>query len=190
MKTDIYNNMNENGGGLAVNITGKYESNRKALADMDGNKRTAGEVAQSLRKKGYSIKANDIKSICEEWHHAGFIPASAGGGMARTFYTRKSDDEILSEIEESRKTEEKARNTIVTGFYYIWDHDYSGYRGKKRNYKMLKWYEGTELNQPRNFTICDRKFYLSHKHIQASYYGWDEPTIMDIKSKNCDLIKS
>lgn len=47
--------MNSNGGGLAVNVTGKFESNRNALARMSSEKRTAGQAAQSLRKRGLSI---------------------------------------------------------------------------------------------------------------------------------------
>src|SRR5690606_9839620 len=106
---DIVQNMNANGGGLAVNITGRYESNRKALADLDNEKRTAGEVAKSLRKDGHAIYAAEIKKVCEEWHHAGFKPKSAGGGMARTFYTSKSNAQVLEDLEKLRKEEARKK---------------------------------------------------------------------------------
>lgn len=91
-KDEIRRNMNEYGGGLAVNLTGKYESNRHALAKMNDNKRTAGECAQSLRKKGYQVKHTDIKPYCEEWHHAGFIPKY---GMKKTYFTKKTDEHLI-----------------------------------------------------------------------------------------------
>ena len=95
MKKEIINNMNESGGGLAHNITGKYESNRHALAKQNFEKRTAGEVAESLRKKGIKIIASDIKPHCEEWHHAGFYKGNNGRTMSRTYFTKKTDEEIL-----------------------------------------------------------------------------------------------
>jgi len=173
MKNLIQNNMNLNGGGLAVNITGRYESNRKALADMNEEKRTAGQVAQSLRKKGHSIKANDIKEFCEEWHHAGFVPKK---GMGRTFYTKKSDEKILKEFNEEQKRLKIASQTKISGFYYTWEREYTGSYGKKRNYKVCHFFEGTELQVPRNFTECTREeFEASSLYEGQKFYEWDEP---------------
>lgn len=94
--------MNANGGGLAVNITGKYESNRHAIACME--KYTFGDCAKHLRsKKGgaFDITAADLLRLYKnvygepEWHHAGFLPKSYGGGMKKTFFC----DELISKKE-------------------------------------------------------------------------------------------
>jgi hypothetical protein len=176
MKNQIRNNQNVNGGGLAVNITGRYESNRKTLADLDGNKRTAGQVAQSLRRSGHKITATMVKRVCTEWHHAGFIPGRKG--MARVYYTTLSNVEILDAIEELNKKEEELYNSVVTGFYYEWSFDYGGRYGKKRNYKVCRWYEGSELDKPRNLTNCTREeFDKSALYEGKEFFGWDEPSL-------------
>lgn len=126
MKDEIYKNMNVNGGGIAVNITGKWESNRNALARMDITKRTAGQVALSLRKKGYDYKATDIKEICEEWHHAGFYRKDGKSIMSRTFYTQKTDEQIIEELgqnlskQQLEKQKAAARQRFLTkkGVYF------------------------------------------------------------------------
>lgn len=93
MKEDIIRNMNQNGGGLATSITGKFESNRHALAKME--KLTFGEVASELRKKkngGFDINAKKLLEIYRElfgepeWHHAGKLPKQYGGGMKKTYF--------------------------------------------------------------------------------------------------------
>src|SRR5690606_13240168 len=150
---------------------------RKALADLDNEKRTAGEVAKSLRKDGHAIYAAEIKKVCEEWHHAGFKPKSAGGGMARTFYTSKSNAQVLEDLEKLRKEEARKKSTTIEGFYYEWDHDYSGYRGKKRNFKRVYFFQGAEASKPRNFTFCTKKEYEeSDLYDGKAFYGWDEPS--------------
>lgn len=91
--SQIENNKNFNGGGLAVNITGRYESNRHAIAKIE--KVTFGEAVKFLKtKKGgnFQISANLLldayrAAIGEpEWHHAGFLPKSYGGGMKKTYF--------------------------------------------------------------------------------------------------------
>lgn len=93
LQDEIKNNMNVNGGGLAVNITGRWESNRHALAR--NNKYTFGEAAKELRLKrggGFKVTATELLSIYRtlfgepEWHHAGFLPKSYGGGMKKTYF--------------------------------------------------------------------------------------------------------
>lgn len=179
LKESIKENMNSNGGGLAVEITGKYESNRNAIARNDEEKRTAGQVAQSLRKKGIQLYAKDIKPLLTEWHHAGFIHKSAGGGMARTFYTKKSDEEVLKEYEELQTKIKIKQETKVTGFYYVWQSDYSGSYGKKRNFKVCKFFKGSELNRPKyNFIKCtEKEFENSDLYDGQKFYGWDEPKL-------------
>lgn len=92
-KSEIYNNMNGNGGGLATNITGKFESNRHALARAE--KYTFGEVVKELAKKkngGFKISASELLNVytelfgVPEWHHAGALPKGYGGGMKKTYF--------------------------------------------------------------------------------------------------------
>lgn len=93
LKQSIEKNMNHKGGGLAVNVTGKYESNRHAIAKME--KVTFGDAASFLSKKkngGLKITAKELLSAYfkikgePEWHHAGFLPKSYGGGMKKTYF--------------------------------------------------------------------------------------------------------
>ncbi len=105
LEDTIRENQNFNGGGLATEITGKFESNRNALAKLDENKRTAGQVAASLRRQGHKVYAKDVKVFCEEWHHAGYNPNTKSMGIV--YYTLKSDEEILSDLIEAKEEEIK-----------------------------------------------------------------------------------
>lgn len=183
---------NQNGGGLSVEVTGKYTSVRHAKAKENG-KLTSGEASKTLRKKGLKISAKELVEVYKllfgtepEWHHAGFYKNAGRSTMGRTFFfTERQINEIESRIgeieilrEEKRKEEERKANSVITGFYYIWDHDYSGRYGKKRNYKVLKAYKGSELKTPKNFTSCNEsQFRRVLENEGKNYYGWDEPTI-------------
>lgn len=98
-------NKNCNGGGLAVNITGRYESNRHAIAKIE--KVTFGDCVKFLKtKKGgsFAITANDLLDAYRlvkgepEWHHAGFLPKSYGGGMKKTYFldTIPTKEEVIT----------------------------------------------------------------------------------------------
>lgn len=184
MKNLIQENQNANGGGLATGITGLFESNRNALAKMDVEKRTAGEVAQSLRKKGHEIYAKDLKPLMDEWHHAGKLPKHLGGGMAKVYYTAKTDNEILLMLEEQEKEKiaqkelnRKLKRRVCYGYYWVWDSDnYSSY-GKRRNFKRTVFYKGNQLDKPQqNFTELSKKNYEALKHHEGEKtFGWDEP---------------
>jgi hypothetical protein len=194
----LINNQNETGGGLAVNITGKYVSNRHAIAKESG-KLTAGEAAKILSKiLNIKISAKELvagyKLIngCEpEWHHAGFYKGNHGSTMGRTFFFTNEQIEALAprwpEIEIKQKEIEiklqVAIETMIKGFYYSWDYDYSGRYGKKVNYKVLAIYEGNEIGKPRNFTTCtDVEFEQAKSKAGKKYYGWDEPKISEFQN--------
>lgn len=90
---ELENNKNSNGGGLASNITGKFESNRHAIAKM--TKYTFGQVAKELRTKrggGFDLTGARLLEIYRtvfgdpEWHHAGKMPRGYGGAMAKTYF--------------------------------------------------------------------------------------------------------
>lgn len=93
MITELRQNQNSNGGGLASNITGRFESNRHAIARIE--KFTFGEVSAHLKNKkngGLIISAGDLLEIytflfgSPEWHHAGKLPKQYGGGMKKTYF--------------------------------------------------------------------------------------------------------
>jgi len=77
------------GGGLSD--TGKKASNRHEDALNDEGKLTFGKAAQMFKKAtGCEIflinEIFDYSTPNAEWHHAGFLPKSYGGGMKKTFF--------------------------------------------------------------------------------------------------------
>lgn len=186
---------------MSVGVTGKYTSVRHELAKQSG-KHTAGEAAAMLSKilskndgeRKIKVSAKEIVAAYKllygrepEWHHAGFYKPKGGKStMGRTFFFTDNDVENLAkdwgkvtekekEIADERKVMAERK---VTGFYYNWDYDYSGNYGKKRNYKVLHSYEGSELGKPKNFTPCSQEELQTVKLFEGKkYYGWDEPTI-------------
>lgn len=169
-------NQNSNGGGLAHNITGRYESNRNALARLDDTKRTSGEVAKSLRKLGYNYKASEIKVVFEEWHHTGFYSK----GMGRTYYTRMTDEQVLAELSLRKIETQKKYENEIFAIGYEWKSDLSGYRGKKRNFKTLNVWKGSEIYKPKNYQQCSEAQYNNAvDKLGLEYFGWTEPNIND-----------
>lgn len=176
---------------LSFNETGKYTSERHELAKQSG-KLTAGEAAKILKKKGLTISAKETVEAFKlltgsepEWHHAGFYKGANGSTMGRTFFFTYDQVEMIfnrysetSEIRQKKETElQVKKETIIKGFYFVWDCDYNGKYGKKRNFKRLKVYEGNELDKPLNFTsLNDEEFEAAKAMAGKSYFGWDEPT--------------
>lgn len=76
------------GGGLD---SGKFASNRHEDARSDEGKLTIGEATQ-LFKKATGLDTDIVKEIIHyaapnmEWHHAGKLPKSYGGGMKKTYF--------------------------------------------------------------------------------------------------------
>jgi hypothetical protein len=91
-----YNTINHNddnysiGGGLDGN---KFASRRHEDAKDDLGKLTLGETTQ-LFKKATDLDIETIREIIQkavpnmEWHHAGKIPKSYGGGMKKTYFIK------------------------------------------------------------------------------------------------------
>lgn len=183
------------GGGLDA---GKFASNRHEDARSDAGKLTLGE-ATALFKRATKLESATVKSIIKsalpdmEWHHAGKLPKSFGGGMKKTYflnaeeivtiannwesYKRKFEEiEIAEQAEYDRKL-----TTEVIGYYYEWGYDYSGAYGKKRNHKVVHTYRGAEMGAPKNFSPCTEEEFFGFKLIEGrKYYGWDEPSTSDI----------
>lgn len=166
-----------------IGLTDKHVSERHYYASQ--NKLTIGQVAAKLRKQGNKVYAKGLLSLYKkiynrdpEWHHSGFYKSQGGKTMGRTFFLNEKEITELSNnlnlIIDTPK--EKQIEIQVCGFYYDWDYDYSGYRGKKRNYKVLQAYRGSISNTPKNFTQCTEEQFLNvQKNEGKKYYGWDEP---------------
>ena len=162
-------------------------------------KLTAGEAAKLLTKKvGSKVLAKDVKSLYithygrePEWHHSGFYQGGSGKTMGRTFFLSEEEVQTLADNyqailqkaadEQMRRDmeEKRQRENRVCGFYWTWDYDYRGNYGKKRTYKVLHVYEGTEWDKPgRNFTPCtEEQLEAIRPHVGKQYFGWDEPKL-------------
>lgn len=76
------------GGGLSA---AKFASNRHEDALNDEGKLTLGKATQ-LFKKATGLSTDEVKEILfyaipnMEWHHAGMLPKSYGGGMKKTYF--------------------------------------------------------------------------------------------------------
>jgi hypothetical protein len=78
----------EVGGGLAY---GKFASRRHEDANNDPGKVTLGKAVQMF-KKATGLETEKVKEVIKyavpnmEWHHAGKLPKSYGGGMKKTYF--------------------------------------------------------------------------------------------------------
>jgi len=88
------------GGGLA---DFKYESRRHENAKNDSSRITLGKANQ-LFAKATGLTVDEVSNIIKdavpymEWHHAGFLPKSYGGGMKKTYFL---NSEEIAEIAEN-----------------------------------------------------------------------------------------
>lgn len=84
-------NENNYGVGGGLTDTGKKASNRHEDALNDKGKLTFGKAA-AMFKKATGCEVAFINEIFDyavpnaEWHHAGFLPKSYGGGMKKTYF--------------------------------------------------------------------------------------------------------
>ena len=81
------------GGGLDSQ---KFASRRHEDAKYDDGKLTSGEINQLFKKAtlcelGYVKKIIDYAIPDPEWHHAGKLPKSYGGGMKKTYFYNSSE---------------------------------------------------------------------------------------------------
>jgi len=179
---------------LSLNYTGKYTSENHQNA-IDNGKLTAGETAKIVSKAvGYKLNVKSLNYLFfemfgrnPEWHHSGFY----GKKMGRTYFYKQDEVQLLitnfalyeSKIKafDLTKTNLKAKELeVVQGFYFSWSQDYGNAYGRKRNYKVLGWYQGIARERPNNFTPCDVDYYATNCHIRKNYYGWESPTLENI----------
>ena len=94
-----YRNIQQNddnysiGGGLDGS---KFASRRHEDAKYDEGKLTLGEATQ-LFKKATGLEIDTLREVIKyavpnmEWHHAGMLPKSYGGGMKKTYFLNASE---------------------------------------------------------------------------------------------------
>jgi len=101
-----YNENNyEVGGGLSGE---RFESNRHSDARNDSGKVTLGR-ANEMFAKATGLSTAQVKEIIMnhfsdiEWHHAGALPKSYGGGMKKTYFVNSEQIvELAENFEETR----------------------------------------------------------------------------------------
>lgn len=82
------------GGGLSTN---QFASNRHEDAKYDDGKLTFGKACQMFKKATGINDLDFIKEIIHyavpnmEWHHAGCLPKSYGGGMKKTYFLNSAE---------------------------------------------------------------------------------------------------
>lgn len=83
---------NEDNYSVGGGLSGKaFASRRHEDAKYDAGKLTLGQATQ-LFKKATSVDIDTVREIIEygvpnmEWHHAGKLPKSYGGGMKKTYF--------------------------------------------------------------------------------------------------------
>jgi len=159
-----FNNDNYSiGGGLDGE---RYASRRHEDAKIDGGKLTLGKATQ-LFKKATGLELDDIRDIIKlavpnmEWHHAGKLPKSYGGGMKKTFFI---NSEQISDIAEN------------------WDIYLSKYKIKeeknKRDADILNSKKKTELNFLKKYAtevirvdIIPKYFHETNREMKGKH-GW------------------
>ena len=88
-----HNENYELGGGLSNE---KFASRRHEDARKDEGKLTLGEATQFF-KKATGLETDAVREVLEyavpnmEWHHAGKLPKSYGGGMKKTYFLNAAE---------------------------------------------------------------------------------------------------
>jgi len=111
------------GGGLDDE---RFASNRHEHAKRDQGKVTVGKATQ-LFKKATGLSLEKVKSIIRiavpypEWHHAGKLPKSYGGGMKKTYFLNAKEmvdlcenwSEYEKKLEQQKEIEKQAVNKEI-----------------------------------------------------------------------------
>lgn len=124
------------GGGLDC---GKFASNRHEHAMNDKGKLTFGK-ASLMFKNATGLDISFVKEVIKyavpnmEWHHAGLLPKSYGGGMKKTYFLNASEicniaskwDEYVSKLQiqkkEQRDNENEAKSRDAERLEFLEKH--------------------------------------------------------------------
>lgn len=156
------------GGGLDG---AKFASNRHEEANHDKGKLTIGK-ANAMFKIATSCAIDQVKEVINyavpnpEWHHAGLLPKSYGGGMRKTYFLNASEiikiaqnwDNLISEIaikkNEQRIEAEKEKSLKELQNEFL-----------KANAKQIS----RVISRPENFYETDKE--MNGKYGWFSSYG-------------------
>lgn len=155
------------GGGLDGS---KFASRRHEDAKDDAGKLTLGEATQ-LFKKATGLEIDIVREILEyaipnmEWHHAGKLPKSYGGGMKKTYFLNAAEicdcaknwNDYLEKINISKavaKKEAEERNN-----------------SEARKLEFLK----IHAKSVQRITVQPKFFYKTAQEMNGKY-GWFDST--------------
>ena len=169
-----HNNENFSIGGGLDNY--KYASKRHEDAQSDPGKITLGEATQ-LFKKATGLDSNLIKEVLKyaipnmEWHHAGFLPKTFGGGMKKTYFLNAS--EICNCAKNWVAFSEKLTLSKVTE---------KNIAEEKNNFEQKR-FDFLQTNAKKIERVAERPkfFYLTAREMNGKY-GW-----FDSSKKNYNM---
>lgn len=155
------------GGGLDGS---KFASNRHEDARNDEGKLTLGQATQ-IFKKATGLDTDSVREVLEyavpnmEWHHAGLLPKSYGGGMKKTYFLNSAEicnvatnwNSYLEKLNLSKIASQKAAE-------------------EKKNLEERK-FEFLQANANKVERISTRPafFYLTSREMNGKY-GWFDST--------------
>jgi hypothetical protein len=163
------------GGGLDG---GKFASHRHEDARSDGGKLTLGE-ATALFKKATGLDVDQVREVLEyavpnmEWHHAGKLPKSYGGGMKKTYFLNSEElckcatnwNDLIEKLaiskEDAKRAAEQKKNLEQR------KHDFLKANATRYERRQLEptWNYRTELE-------INRKYGWLYNRTKY-YSGWD-----------------
>lgn len=160
------------GGGLDDS---KFASRRHEDARNDTGKLTLGEATQ-LFKKATGLNIDIVKEVIEyavpnmEWHHAGKLPKSYGGGMKKTYFLNAS--EIYDVAKNWNNFVEKLELSKITA---------KNIAEQKRNIEIRK-LEFLQINAEKLERITEIPlFFFKTGQEMNGKYGWFDSTHKDYK---------
>lgn len=155
------------GGGLD---SSKFASRRHEDAKDDEGKLTLGEATQ-LFKKATGLGTDLVRSVLEyavpsmEWHHAGKLPKSYGGGMKKTYFLNAK--EICDVAENWNEYFEKLNLSKVAA---------TNAAEEKKNLESRKLeYLQANAKKVERITVRPQFFYKTAQEMNGKY-GWFDST--------------
>lgn len=159
--------INENNYGIGGGLDGvKFASRRHEDAKNDDGKLTEGKANQ-LFSKATGLSIEEVNAIINyavpnmEWHHAGKLPKSYGGGMKKTYFLNSKEivfiaenfADLKSKLELKKETDRKAAE-----------------EAKNVHTRQLEFLQANATKVTR-VTNCPEFFYETDREMNGKY-GW------------------
>ena len=160
------------GGGLDDS---KFASNRHEDAKQDDGKLTLGEATQMFAK-ATGLKIKEVKEVLNyavpimEYHHAGLLPKSCGGGMKRTYFLNSE------EICDVARNWDAYREKIKLSKIYNKNEDEKERNLKIRRFEFLQKY-AKKLERIKTHPLY---FYQTKQEMKGKF-GWFDSSNKDYK---------